>query len=111
MMKNFKKNLTTISPSKDCVSPSLNDAWFADITDGEGSFTASLLSNSSAFRIRYILTQKWDAKKFGRPLSLSRTALLGPLGGSPWSYFFAQEGLRISIKKMREVLWISLAKI
>lgn len=61
--KLLKKNQTPINPLNDCVSPSLNDAWIAGITDGEGSFTASILSNSSAYRIRYILTQKWEANK------------------------------------------------
>jgi hypothetical protein len=31
--------------------------------DGEGCFTCSLLSNSSAIRFRYILTQKWEVNK------------------------------------------------
>lgn len=33
------------------------------ITD-EGSFSCSLLSNSSGFRFIYILTQKWVANKY-----------------------------------------------
>lgn len=37
--------------------------WFVGFTEGEGSFTCSLLSNSSAFRFRYILTQKWEINK------------------------------------------------
>lgn len=59
--KLLKKNLTTISPLDICVTPSLKDGW---ITDGEASFTCSLLSNSSGYRFRYILTQKWEANKF-----------------------------------------------
>lgn len=46
-----------------CVLPTLKDGWISGITDGEGSFTCSLLSNSTAYRFRYILTQKWDANK------------------------------------------------
>nr|AMX22259.1 LAGLIDADG endonuclease [Cryphonectria parasitica] len=59
----IKKNLNTIIPLDICVIPSLNDGWLSGITDGEGSFTCSLLSNSSAFRYRFILTQKWEANK------------------------------------------------
>ena len=62
--KLLKKNLPTISPLDICVTPSLKDGWISGITDGEGSFTCSLLSNSSAYRFRYILTQKWEANKF-----------------------------------------------
>ena len=62
--KLLKKNLTTIPPLDTTVSPSLKDGWISGITDGEGCFSCSLLSNSSAFRFRYILTQKWEANKF-----------------------------------------------
>nr|YP_010608703.1 hypothetical protein PNX16_mgp068 [Drechslerella dactyloides]WAN89783.1 hypothetical protein [Drechslerella dactyloides] len=61
--KLLRKNLITITPLDTCVSPSLKDGWISGITDGEGSFTCSLLSNSSAYRFRYILTQKWEANK------------------------------------------------
>ncbi len=61
--KLLRKNLMTISPIETCVKPSLKDAWISGITDGEGCFTCSLLSNSFAFRFRYILTQKWEANK------------------------------------------------
>ena len=59
-----KTNLQTILPIYNCILPTLNDAWLAGITDGEGCFTVSLLSNSPAFRIRYILTQKWETNKY-----------------------------------------------
>jgi hypothetical protein len=59
-----KLNLEPILPINTCILPSLDDAWLSGITDGEGSFTVSLLSNSSAFRIRYILTQKWEKNKY-----------------------------------------------
>lgn len=62
--KLIKKNLNTITPSDTCVIPTLKDGWLSGITDGEGSFTCSLLSNSSAFRYRFILTQKWEANKY-----------------------------------------------
>ena len=60
----IKKNLNTIIPLDICVIPTLYDGWLSGITDGEGSFTCSLLSNSSAFRFRFILTQKWEANKY-----------------------------------------------
>lgn len=60
----LKKNMDTIKPEINTITPSLEDAWLAGITDGEGSFTCSLLSNSSAFRYRYTLTQKWEANKY-----------------------------------------------
>ena len=62
--KLLKKNLETIIPLDICVKPSLEDAWLSGITDGEGSFTCSILSNSNAFRFRFILTQKWEVNKF-----------------------------------------------
>lgn len=62
--KLIRRNLTTILALDICVIPSLKDGWLSGITDGEASFTCSLLSNSSAFRFRYILTQKWEANKY-----------------------------------------------
>jgi hypothetical protein len=41
----------------------LKDAWISGITDAEGCFTCSILTNSSGYRFRYILTQKWDVNK------------------------------------------------
>lgn len=47
------------------VLPKLSDAWITGFTDSEGSFTCSILSNSThAFRIRFILTQKYDINKY-----------------------------------------------
>lgn len=60
----IRKNLNTITPLDTCVIPTLEDGWLSGITDGEGCFTCSLLSNSSAFRYRFILTQKWEANKY-----------------------------------------------
>ena len=59
----LRKNLNTITPLDTCVIPTLKDCWLSGITDGEGCFSCSLLSNSSAFRYRFILTQKWEANK------------------------------------------------
>ena len=62
--KLLKSGECIIVPIYATVLPSLKDAWLAGITDGEGSFTCSVLSNSSnAYRFRYILTQKHDANK------------------------------------------------
>ena len=61
--KLLKKNLVTITPLDFCVKPSLEDGWISGITDGEGSFTCSILSNSTGYRLRYILTQKWEVNK------------------------------------------------
>ena len=62
--KLLKKNIATITPLDVCIIPSLKDGWLSGITDGEGSFTCSLLSNSPSYRFRYILTQKWNANKY-----------------------------------------------
>lgn len=59
----IRKNLSIIIPIYNNIMPSLHDGWLAGITDGEGSFTCSLLSNSISFRFRFILTQKWEANK------------------------------------------------
>ena len=59
-----KFNLNLIVPIITCILPSLNDAWLSGISDGEGCFTVSLLSNSPAFRIRYILTLKGEQNKY-----------------------------------------------
>lgn len=45
------------------LTPSLNDAWLSGFTDAEGCFSISILSNSKAVRIRYILSQKWESNK------------------------------------------------
>jgi hypothetical protein len=45
------------------VLPTLQDGWLQGLTDAEGSFSVSLLSNSVAFRYRYLLCQKWDDNK------------------------------------------------
>lgn len=53
-----------ISPILDCVTPTLQDSWIAGIIDGEGCFFCSLLSTSSAYRVGFLLTQKWEANKY-----------------------------------------------
>lgn len=67
----FNKFLTTYNASKKILNPikalrapnilpSLNDQWILGFTEAEGCFTISFLSNSNAFRTRFILTQKGD---------------------------------------------------
>lgn len=43
--------------------PSLNDRWLLGFTEAEGCFTASIL-NSSNYRLRYILSQKYEVNKY-----------------------------------------------
>jgi len=55
---NQKKKVTKINYINSNMSPSLNDTWLLGFTEAEGCFSISLLQNSNAFRIRYILSQK-----------------------------------------------------
>ena len=63
-LKLAKNNLPTILPISTTILPTLKDSWLTGFTDAEGCFSVSLLGNSNAFRIRFILTQKWEANKF-----------------------------------------------
>jgi hypothetical protein len=56
----INKKVNTISLLDYKLLPSLNDYWLSGFTDAEGCFTVSFLSNSNAFRLRYIVTQKGD---------------------------------------------------
>jgi hypothetical protein len=40
--------------------PEFHNTWLLGFTEAEGCFTISFLSNSIAFRTRFILTQKYD---------------------------------------------------
>ena len=51
----FKKEIQSVERQ---ILPSLQNAWISGFTDAEGCFTASFLSNSKGFRLRYILSQK-----------------------------------------------------
>jgi hypothetical protein len=42
------------------ILPSLDDYWLLGFTEAEGCFTISFLSNSIAFRTRFIIAQKGD---------------------------------------------------
>lgn len=62
--KLLKNNMGKISIIDNLVQPSLKDAWLSGISDGEASFTCSILSKpNTGYRFRYILTQKWDSNK------------------------------------------------
>jgi cytochrome c oxidase subunit 1 len=60
----IKRNLDPIIPRNTCVTPTLQDGWLSGITEGKGCFTCSLISNSSSFKYRFMLTQKWEANKY-----------------------------------------------
>ena len=53
--------LDPIKPIKSSILPSLSNNWLTGVTDSEGCFTVSFLSNSNAFRLRYLVTQKGDS--------------------------------------------------
>jgi hypothetical protein len=56
----LRMKLNTIHPILDTLLPTLKDNWFAGFTDAEGCFSLSLLSNSTAYRFRFIISQKWS---------------------------------------------------
>lgn len=59
----LRKKLEIINPIVSTLLPSLQDNWLAGFTDAEGCFTLSLLSNSKGYRLRFILSQKWEVNK------------------------------------------------
>ncbi len=52
--------LDQIKPIKSSVLPDLKNSWLSGFTDAEGCFTVSFLSNSKAFRLRYLVSLKGD---------------------------------------------------
>lgn len=52
-----KTNIVYLSTQ---LKPTLTNSWLLGFTEAEGCFTISQLSNSNAFRTRFILTQKGD---------------------------------------------------
>lgn len=62
--KLIKNNESIIIYKNICKLPTIGDAWISGFTDSEGCFTASILSNSTnAYRVRFILTQKYEINK------------------------------------------------
>ena len=59
----LRLKLGIINPIVSTLLPSLQDYWLAGFTDAEGCFTLSLLSNSNGYRLRYIISQKWEVNK------------------------------------------------
>lgn len=54
----LRMKLNIIRPIIDTVLPTLDDNWLLGFTDAEGCFTLSFLSNSTAYRLRFIISQK-----------------------------------------------------
>ena len=54
------KSLKPVISINSNLLPSLNNSWLSGFTDAEGCFTCSFLSNSNAFRLRYLVSQKGD---------------------------------------------------
>jgi hypothetical protein len=52
------KRVNTVKFLDQIVIPSLEDSWLSGYSDAEGCFNVSLLNNSSAFRIRFLISQK-----------------------------------------------------
>ncbi|KAH7917014.1 COX1-domain-containing protein [Leucogyrophana mollusca] len=52
-----------IQPITSTILPNLNDSWLLGFTDSEGCFSLSLLKNSKAYRLRFLISQKWEANK------------------------------------------------
>jgi len=58
-----KSAFPPIVPDLSTVVPTLKDSWLLGFTDAEGCFTASVLKGTTAVRIRFILSQKWEINK------------------------------------------------
>ena len=52
------KRVNTVKFLDQIVIPSLEDSWLSGYSDAEGCFNVSLLNNSLAFRIRFLVSQK-----------------------------------------------------
>ena len=61
--KALRLSMDTINPISKTIIPTLNDYWLSGFTDAEGCFSLSLLSNSSGYRLRFLLCQKWEINK------------------------------------------------
>lgn len=61
--KLLSKESSMIEPIHSTIMPTLKDWWLTGFTDGEGCFTCSILLARKSYRLRYIITQKWDQNK------------------------------------------------
>lgn len=61
LLKNNEKIIKLLYVNK---LPSLYNSWLAGFTDAEGCFSASMLSNSSTYKVRYIISQKYEVQKY-----------------------------------------------
>lgn len=59
----LRMKLQIINPVFNTLLPTLQDHWLAGFTDAEGCFSLSLLSNSTGYRLRFLLSQKWEVNK------------------------------------------------
>lgn len=59
----LRMKLEIINPILDTLLPNLQDHWLAGFTDAEGCFSLSLLSNSIGYRLRFLISQKWEVNK------------------------------------------------
>jgi len=57
---NLSRNVVFVNYITSHILPSLNDLWILGFTEAEGCFTINFLSNSVAFRTRYLVSQKGD---------------------------------------------------
>ena len=71
---NKRKGVQFVEYIPTLVTPTINDSWLSGITDAEGSFSCSLLGNSTAYRFRYLLAQLGE---INRPVLTHITTLLG----------------------------------
>lgn len=60
----LKNNERIIYYKYEVKLPSLNDRWLLGFTEASGCFTASILMNSNKYRLRYILSQKYEINKY-----------------------------------------------
>ncbi|CAK7920264.1 putative LAGLIDADG endonuclease (mitochondrion) [[Candida] anglica] len=64
-IKLVKNNEEILTLKNYCKLPTLKDNWLLGFTDGEGCFTCSMTNNGTmAYRVRFILTQKYEANKY-----------------------------------------------
>jgi len=119
----LRRNLDIIAPIMDTILPTLNDSWLSGFTDAEGCFSLSLLSNSLAYRLRFILSQKWNINKsiFLHIASLFNVGFVSPHSApNNWQYtvngvkntvfilpYFDQHALKTN-KKDSYLLWKEL---